>query len=374
MKLTYYPSWRTSAILITSAELQVNLAEFYPLQWLLSCFTLKSRDSVQKKQLIFFMWLINSWNTICWFVIHDRKRVHGWVPVSCLTILRGHFIRQGGSSLFLDTLTLRASFQFAAGFPVFPHLSSLGKYSCLPAPAYSVCFVVLLPAVLSCIFLAKYLGHGLKRKILERQFLEMKNVSRVGKYRETATFMLAFVSIMLVLMLAVLHTSLSSATVALVNRAQMQNCLQMQKDHVIFIAFISKQCSQVKIICSWNMIHIPSLEIKGCASHLSPLSTPVAQRNPSSLNHLQKDGMALGRVTPLLWVSSRHNQWQAVVTETIKAVACSLCIFICTYKYIFLTSLCFSGIEDWSCELTLCTTLNVSICLDLLPVQGDSVP
>lgn len=72
-------------------------------------------------------------------------------------------------------LTLRVSFQFAVGFPVFPHLSSLGKYSCLPAPAYLVCFVVLLPAVLSCIFLAKYLGHALKRQLLERQLLEMNH-------------------------------------------------------------------------------------------------------------------------------------------------------------------------------------------------------
>lgn len=189
------------------------------------------------------MCLLTAENVMCWFVIHGRKWAHGWVPVSRLTILRGHFIGKGGSSLFLDTLTLRASFQFAAGFPVFPHLSSLGKYSCLPAPAYSVCFVALLPAVLSCIFLAKYLGHGLKRKLLERQLLEMKNVSRVGKYRETATFMLAFVSIMLVLMLAVLHTSLSSATVVLVSRAQMQNCLQMQKDHTPLLSLLPLSAS-----------------------------------------------------------------------------------------------------------------------------------
>lgn len=82
-------------------------------------------------------------------------------------------------------LTLRVSFQFAAGFPVFPHLSSLGKYSCLPAPAYLVCFVVLLPAVLSCIFLAKYLGHALKRKLLERQLLEIKHeYTKSGKPTE----------------------------------------------------------------------------------------------------------------------------------------------------------------------------------------------
>lgn len=82
---------------------------------------------------------------------------------------------KGGSSPFLNRLTLRVSFQSAAGFPVFPHLSSLGKYSCLPAPAYLVCSVVLLPAVLSCTFLAKYLGHALKGKLLERQLPQMRH-------------------------------------------------------------------------------------------------------------------------------------------------------------------------------------------------------
>lgn len=82
---------------------------------------------------------------------------------------------KGGSSLFsFTTLTLRVSFQFAAGFPVFPHLFSLGKYSCLPAPAYLVCSVALLPAALSCIFLAKYLGHALKGKLLERELQGME--------------------------------------------------------------------------------------------------------------------------------------------------------------------------------------------------------
>lgn len=90
------------------------------------------------------------------------------MTISHLTVLRRHFIEKGDSPLFSDTLTLRASFQFAAGFPVFPHLSSLGRYSCLPAPACSVCFVVLLPAVLSYIFLAKYLGIRIVKKDIRK--------------------------------------------------------------------------------------------------------------------------------------------------------------------------------------------------------------
>lgn len=102
------------------------------------------------------------------WVVPCRKWTWG-VAVPHLTGLRGCSIVKGGSSLFsFTTLTLRVSFQFAAGFPVSPHLFSLGKYSCLPAPAYLVCSVVLLPAVLSCIFLAKYLGYAMKRKVIRK--------------------------------------------------------------------------------------------------------------------------------------------------------------------------------------------------------------
>lgn len=165
-------------ILIAAAELQVDLAGFCLPNWLLSCFPLKSRQSWLKRELrLFPLWLTDSWKCAVFglWMAPCRPWTWGWVAVPHLTGLRGWSIVKGGSSLFsFTTLTLRVSFQFAAGFPVFPRLFSLGKYSCLPAPACLVCSVVLLPAVLSCIFLAKYLGHALKGKLLERQLLGMK--------------------------------------------------------------------------------------------------------------------------------------------------------------------------------------------------------